>query len=209
MIVPFLPRKTTRRNAQAFTRIADIDTSSKDADERHAPLRHQALKSLRAMAEDLYDAAVQTFVTNARRHMPLWKMEQIAPYFEREGNHATHNPLGVKLVKDCLTNSEIGTISFIEKGGSYNEENITTPTIMAHTLAVAKLPAYRQENPDMYSYEKAAKVLYGIYWSNLSCWGKLHRICYRWSLPTIAGSLILLLTKDIVPYLLGCTCQFI
>ena len=132
--------------------------------------------------------------------MPFWKMEQITPYFEREGNHTKHNPLGVKLVKDCLTNSEIGTISFVEKGGSYNGENILTPTILAHTVATVS-PVYRKENPDMYSYEKAADAIYGIYWSNLSCWGKLHRRAYKWSLPAIALALIILLIEATALYL--------
>lgn len=135
--------------------------------------------------------------------MPLWKMEQITPYFERDGNHSKHNPLGTKLVRDCLTNSEIGTIDFVEEGGSYNGENITTPTIMAHTLVTAKSPAYRKENPDANSYEKAAKALYKVYWGNLSCWGKIHRMCYMWSLPAIAVSLFLILMESIVPYLAG------
>ena len=140
--------------------------------------------------------------------MPLWKMEQITPYFEREGNHTKHNPLGTKLIKDCLTNSEIGTVSFVEEGGFYNEEEITAPTIMAHTLVTAKVPAYREENPDGNSYEKAATTLYKIYWSNLSCWGKLHRVCYKWSLPAIAISFFVILIENIVSYLVACPMTF-
>lgn len=140
--------------------------------------------------------------------MPLWKMKQITPYFEREGSHTKHCPLGTKLVKDCLTNSEIGTISFVEEGGFYNEEKITAPTIMAHTIVTAKFSAYRKENPDGNSYEKAAKALYKIYWSNLSFWGKLHRVCHMWSLPAIAISLFLILTENIVSYLVGCPMTF-
>lgn len=134
--------------------------------------------------------------------MPLWKMEQITPYLERKDNHTKHNPLGAKLVRDCLTNSEIGIITFIEKGGSHKEETITAPTIIAHTIA--KHSVYREENPDIYSYEKAAEALYKIYWSNLPFWGRFHRRAYKWSLPTIAGSLvgslILLLIEAIMLY---------
>lgn len=131
--------------------------------------------------------------------MPLWQMEQIAPYFEMEGKHTKFNPLGVKLVKDCLTNSEVGTISFVEKGGLYNGENIVTPTIFAHTVATVS-PVYREENPDMNSYEKAAKALYRVYARNLSFWGKLHRWAYRWSLPTIAVSLITFSFERLLAY---------
>ncbi len=131
--------------------------------------------------------------------MPLWKMEQIAPYFEVEGKHTKFNPLGVKLVKDCFTNSEIGTISFVEKGALYNGESVTTPTIIAHTVTSAS-PVYRQGNPDTNSYEKSAKALYKTYWRNLSCWGKLHRLAYKWSLPTIAFSLISLFVDRMLAY---------
>ena len=133
--------------------------------------------------------------------MPLWKMEQIDPYYEKdhERNHTKRNPLGAKLVKDCLTNSEIGVIHFLEEGVSYNDEKITTSTIICSTIATHDV--YRDENPSLNSYEKAAKALYKIYWGNLSCWGKLHRVCYKWSLPAIAGSLFLLFGEAIVPYL--------
>lgn len=132
--------------------------------------------------------------------MPHWKMEQIAPYFEKEDKHTTFNPTGEKLVKDCLTNSEIGIIRFIIPGHSYGikgesqKEVMTSPTIIATTIVSAS-PVYREENPDMNSYEKAAKALYDVYWNNLSFRGKLHRRAYKWSLPAIAGSLILLLIE--------------
>lgn len=129
--------------------------------------------------------------------MPLWKMEQIEPYSDNEGENTTFNPTGEKLVKDCLTNSEIGIIKFIKPGHSYGiikngksqKEVMTAPTIIAHTI-VSGSPVYREEDPDMNSYEKAAKALYGVYWRNVSLWGKMHRVCYKWSLPTIAGSLV-------------------
>ena len=140
--------------------------------------------------------------------MPLWKMEQITPYFEKEGDRTKHNLVGVKLVKDCLTNSEVGAIGFIEAGGSYEilrdgefqKEKISYPTIIAQTVVTVS-PIYREDNPDMYSYEKAAKALYNVYWSHLSFWGKLHRLAYRWSLPTIALSLVLILIEVIALYL--------
>lgn len=131
--------------------------------------------------------------------MPLWKMEQITPYFEKEGNHTSHNPLGEKLVKDCLTNSEIGIISLVKEGDKFNDEKIEANTIIAHTIKTHSV--YREENPDMYSYEKAARALYRIYWKNLSIWGKLHRVGYKWSLPTIALSLIVLAVEATALYL--------
>ncbi|MDE0149963.1 MAG: hypothetical protein OXM58_16490 [Rhodospirillaceae bacterium] len=131
--------------------------------------------------------------------MPLWKIEQITPYFEKEGSHTKHNPLGEKLVKDCLTNSEIGIIIFVEKEGSFNKEKLTAPTIIASTIA--KHDVYREENPDMYSYEKAAEAIYDIYWRNLSWRGKLHRRAYKWSLPAIAGTLIIFLGEAVLKYL--------
>ena len=102
--------------------------------------------------------------------MPLWKMEQITPYFEKEGNHTKENPIGTKLVKDCLTGSEIGIVHILPLGHSYNGEKVTTPTIIAHTI-VRTSPVYREESPDMNSFEKAAKKLYTVYWRNLSFWG--------------------------------------
>lgn len=142
--------------------------------------------------------------------MPLWKMEQITPYFEKEGSHTKLNPIGDKLVKDCLTNSEIGTIKFMEAGGSYKilkdgefrEEKISSPTIIAQTVTTVS-PVYRDDNPDMYSYEKAAKALYNVYWRHLSFWGKFHRLAYRWSLPTIALSLVAYLAEIIVSHIVG------
>ena len=139
--------------------------------------------------------------------MPLWKMEQIEPYFEKdhERNHARTNPLGTKVVKDCLTNSEIGIITFVEEGGSYNKEPITVPTIIASTIKTHDV--YRDNELTLNSYEKAAEVLYKRYWDNLSCWSRLHRRLHKWSLPAIAGSLFLILIENLVPYLLGCPTQ--
>lgn len=140
--------------------------------------------------------------------MPLWKMEQITPYFEKVENRAKHDIVGVKLVKDCLTNSEVGTINLMEAGGSYEfrrdgefqKEKFGSPTIIANTVAKVS-PVYRDDNPDIHSYEKAAKALYKVYWRHLSFWGKLHRLAYKWSLPMIAVTLVLILIEVIALYL--------
>ena len=136
--------------------------------------------------------------------MPLWRMEQIDPYYEKDHdrNHVRLNVIGTKVVKDCLTNSEIGIIATFPEGYGYNEEEITTPTIIGSTIAI--LDVYRDENLTLNSYEKAAKALYDIYWHNLSWWGRQHRRLHKWSLPAIAGSLFLLFVEAIILYLLEC-----
>lgn len=136
--------------------------------------------------------------------MPLWKIEQIDPYFEKEGNHTTLNPIGTKLVKDCLTNSEIGVIHFRREGESYNEVQYSQPTIIATTIVDSASFAYEEQNPDGNSYEKAAKALYKIYWNNISWWGKLHRWVHKWALPAIP--IVLFLVGAVLPYMVGCPC---